>query len=64
MRASQALALLRGREYVLPDDVKALAVHVLSHRLILREEKRLQGETQESLVLEMVAQAPVPTPAG
>jgi len=38
MRASQALAALQGRDYVLPDDVKSLAVPVLAHRLILKEE--------------------------
>jgi MoxR-like ATPase len=63
MRASQALAALRGREYVLPDDVKSLAVTVLSHRLILKEEERLEGETQEHVIEEIVSRMPVPAPA-
>jgi len=63
MRASQALATLRGREYVLPDDIKALAVPVLSHRLILKEEERLRGETPEHFLEEIIKQIPVPAPS-
>ena len=62
MRASQALAALRGREYVLPDDVKALAVPVLSHRLILREEERLVGESGERVIEGILGSLPVPAP--
>jgi MoxR-like ATPase len=61
MRAGQALAALRGREYVLPDDIKHLIGPVLSHRLILKEEERLRGGTAEHLLGEMVRQIPVPT---
>jgi MoxR-like ATPase len=64
MRTSQALAALRGRAYVLPDDVKSLAAQVLSHRLILREEERLQGETREHVLEEIMSRMPVPAPAG
>ncbi len=63
MRASQALAALRGRDYVLPDDVKSLAVTVLAHRLILKEEERLRGEIQEPLLEEILRCIPVPAPA-
>jgi len=62
MRAGQALAALRGREYVLPDDIKALTIPVLAHRLILREEERLRGGTQEAVLEEILAQVPVPAP--
>jgi MoxR-like ATPase len=62
MRASQALAALRGREYVLPDDIKSLTVPVLAHRLILRDEERLRGETQEHLLEEILGHLPVPAP--
>ena len=62
MRAGQALAGLRGRDFVLPDDVKFLAVPVLAHRLILREEERLQGETQERVLEEILRQVPIPAP--
>jgi MoxR-like ATPase len=62
MKASQAIALLRGRDYVLPDDVKALAVSVLAHRLILREEERLGGTSQEQVIQEVLQRTPVPSP--
>ena len=60
MRTGQALAALQGRDYVLPDDIKHLVGPVLSHRLILKEEERLRGETTEHLLDEMVRQIPVP----
>ena len=62
MRAGQALAGLRGRDFVLPDDVKCLAVPVLAHRLILREEERLRGETPERVLEELLRQVPIPAP--
>ena len=62
MRASQALAALREREYVLPDDIKSLTVPVLTHRLILKEEERLRGETPEYFLEEIIKQIPVPAP--
>jgi MoxR-like ATPase len=61
MRTGQALAALRGRDYVLPDDIKYLVSPVLSHRLILREEEHLRGGTAERLLEEMMSQIPVPT---
>jgi len=64
MRAGQALAALREREYVLPDDVKHLAAPVLAHRLILGEEERLRGETTEHFLNEIIGQTPVPAPTG
>ena len=60
MHAGQVYAALQGRDYVLPDDVKGLAVPVLAHHLILKEEELLHGETAERLVEKMVAQVPVP----
>ena len=62
MRAGQGLAALRGRDFVLPDDVKSLAVPVLAHRLILREEERLRGETQEHILEEILRLVPIPAP--
>ncbi|MDI7275956.1 MAG: MoxR family ATPase [Anaerolineae bacterium] len=44
-RASQALAAIRGRDFVLPDDVKVLAVPILEHRLIVSPESSLRGRT-------------------
>ena len=62
MRAGQALAALRGRDYVLPDDIKYLAVPVLAHRLMLREDERLRGSSPVHLLKEIVAQCPIPDP--
>jgi MoxR-like ATPase len=62
MRAGQALAALHDRDFVLPDDIKALAAPVLAHRLILKEEERLRGETQEHILEQLLQQIPVPTP--
>ena len=63
MRAGQALAALRGRDFVLPDDIKHLTVPVLAHRLILTDEERLRGATPEQLLEEILAQITVPPPA-
>jgi MoxR-like ATPase len=62
MRTGQALAALKGRDYVLPDDIKYLVGPVLAHRLILKEEERLRGGTPEHLLDEIVSQIPVPAP--
>jgi len=59
MRACQALAAIRGRSYVIPDDVKELAVPVLAHRIILRGIS--YQHNSETLVAELVAKVPVPT---
>ncbi|GAH51226.1 unnamed protein product [marine sediment metagenome] len=58
--ASQALAAIRGRSYVMPDDVKYLAVPTLAHRLIAKTEARLRGHSLESIVREIVSTVPVP----
>jgi MoxR-like ATPase len=62
MRSGQALAALRGRDFVLPDDIKHLVVPVLAHRLILTDEERLRGGTPEHLLEEILEQIPVPAP--
>ena len=61
LRVAKAAALAEGRDYVLPDDVKALAVPVLSHRLILGHEARAGGTPSEALVREAVERTAVPT---
>jgi MoxR-like ATPase len=60
-RTSQAMAALRGRNYVLPDDVKRVAGPVLTHRVILRPESRLRKVTAGAVVDEIVAEIAVPT---
>ncbi|MDD5037717.1 MAG: MoxR family ATPase [Dehalococcoidales bacterium] len=58
--ASQALAAIRGRSYVIPDDVKYLAVPALAHRLIAKTETRLRGRSPEDAMKEIVSGVPVP----
>jgi MoxR-like ATPase len=60
LRVAKALALAEGREYVLPDDVKAVAAPVLAHRLILGPEARAAGVSASDLVAEAVERTPVP----
>ncbi|WP_102128585.1 AAA family ATPase [Deinococcus planocerae] len=57
---AQALAALHGRDFVLPDDVKAAAPGVLAHRLSLRVEARLAGVRPEEVVADVLRQEPVP----
>ena len=60
LQASQSLAAVRGRNYVIPDDIKHLAVPILAHRLITRTENRLRGHSIEDTVKEIVTSVPVP----
>jgi MoxR-like ATPase len=60
LRVAKARALSEAREYVLPDDVKAVAEHVLSHRLILAPEARSAGLDGRALVRDAVEKTPVP----
>jgi MoxR-like ATPase len=64
MRTGQALAALRGRDYVLPDDIKYLAKPVLTHRLILNEEERLKGKSADDLIETLINSLAVPVTAG
>jgi MoxR-like ATPase len=59
-RASQALAAIGGRGYVLPDDVKRLAPAVLAHRLITTAQSRLRGRTAVDALNEVIGSVPVP----
>jgi MoxR-like ATPase len=60
-RTSQALAALRGRKFVLPDDVKRVSAPVLTHRVILKPESRLRKVTAADVIAEVVAEIAVPT---
>ncbi|MER3474135.1 MAG: AAA family ATPase [Armatimonadota bacterium] len=64
MHAAQAYAVLQGRDYVLPDDVKAVAEAVLSHRLILKPEARVRGIDSAQVVAEVLQQVVVPIGVG
>ena len=59
-RAGQARAALRGRDHVLPDDIKALAIAVLGHRIIVSPAARLRELSADRIVQEIVYSAPVP----
>ena len=61
--AAQAWAGIDGRDYILPDDVKALAPHVLTHRLMISPQAQLRGRTPEQLVSDIVEAVPVPVEA-
>jgi MoxR-like ATPase len=60
MRASQARAMLLGRDYVIPDDVKALAVAALAHRLIMSPEARMRNATASAVITSVLQEVPVP----
>jgi MoxR-like ATPase len=55
--------LLRGREYVLPGDIRELAVDVLAHRLVLSFDALAEGVSAETLVQRVVSAVPVPVVA-
>ena len=59
-RAAQARAAIRGRDHVLPDDVKAQAPAVLRHRLFLDADAQMRGRTTEVIITEVLASVPVP----
>jgi MoxR-like ATPase len=58
--ASRALAYIRGREYVIPDDVKELTSVTLAHRLILKSEAKIQSKNENSVLAEIVKSVRVP----
>jgi MoxR-like ATPase len=59
-QASQAWAAINSREYVLPDDVKKMAPHVLTHRLMISPQAQLRGRQPDELVADIVDSVPVP----
>jgi len=59
-RASQAWAFYSGRNYVIPDDIKKMAVPVLSHRIILKQEARLKKVCQQDVLESIINRINVP----
>ena len=59
-RVGQAWALLDGRNFVLPDDVRTVAHAVLAHRLLLDVDRELRGATVTGVVQEVIDSVPVP----
>jgi len=60
LKLSRALAVLRGRDFVLPDDVKEIAVAGLAHRLILKPDPWIKGVRTDAIVREILTSVPVP----
>ncbi len=59
-QTAQAWAALQGRDYVLPDDVKQMSPHVLTHRLMISPQAQLRGRLPEELIADIVDSVPVP----
>jgi len=60
LRGSKALAALRGKRYITPDEVQTLAAPALRHRLILTPESEIEGSDRDQLIAGLVASVPVP----
>ena len=60
LRAARALAAAQARDYVVPDDIKQLAVPVLAHRLIVGADAVMSGRSAEAVLAELLADVPVP----
>ncbi|WP_078546746.1 AAA family ATPase [Litchfieldia alkalitelluris] len=61
LKAVQVYALINGRDYVIPDDIKALVKPVLAHRLVISHSVRVKGNGVTSILNELVQQIPVPS---
>jgi len=61
LRAAQALAAIRGKDYVSPDEIKELAMPVLGHRIILRSGMRNRSTQIENIINEILNTVEVPT---
>lgn len=61
LKAVQVYALLQGRDYVLPDDIKAMSKPVLAHRLLLKHATRLKENAAEAVIDQLLREMPVPT---
>ena len=63
-KLSRALAVLSGRDYVIPDDIKRLSIYTLRHRIILKPEPRIKGVKTEEIISEILEEVEVPTTQG
>ena len=61
MKTAQALALSEGREFVIPEDVREMAVPVIAHRMVVEPQARFAGVTTVGLVEEILAKVPMPS---
>jgi MoxR-like ATPase len=60
MKAGKAYAMLQGRDYVVPDDVKKVASSVLAHRVLLTPSARMREVTQDTVIADVLSQVSVP----
>lgn len=58
--AARAFAVISGRDFVLPDDIKQLAVPILAHRLVLRPEARIRNTSAKEVISQIISATPVP----
>ena len=59
-KTARASAAIDGRDYVIPDDVKRVALDVVSHRIVLKPESKIRGITGEHIVRKVISEVPVP----
>jgi MoxR-like ATPase len=60
MKASKAIAAMRSRDFVIPDDIQYVAYHVLNHRIILTPEAEMEGMTPQHIIQEIIQKIEVP----
>lgn len=60
LKSAKAFAAIRGRDFVIPDDVQFVAPHVLNHRLIMTPEAEMEGITTEDIIQEIIGEVEVP----
>src|SRR5919106_2115122 len=60
LKSSRALAASRGRDYVVPDDIKDLSINVLAHRIVLGPEAQMRGSTAEDVLDGLLGRVPIP----
>ena len=63
-KLSRALAVLNGRDYAIPDDIKRLCIYTLRHRMILKPEPRIKGVKTEEIISQILEEVEVPTTQG
>jgi len=61
MKSAQALALSEGREFVIPEDVREMAVPVIAHRMVVDSQARFAGVTTAGIVEELLTKVPTPS---
>ena len=59
-KLSRARAVLHGRDYITPDDIKAIVMEALAHRIILKPEPRIRGVLAEDILNKILSEVPVP----